>query len=696
MRGAGPQELALDRSASAAQWVIAPLGGVGPTTVSFGITVEGAYVAALGVAGAGLLLLVVAVELLRPRRPAGPEPSGAPRPARPRPPATPGAAQGRPPRAHPRHRRLALVAVLLAGGCQLPEPSTEATATLARTKVSLTAAELPALYASYDGRRARALRAAGPPAYRDGPWRAADRGLALAVDRYETAARRVMRLGPGRPPAHTGLRVYAARFDAYPMWAMVAARTPGRRPGGARAGPRLGDLAVAGGGADRRHRRPAGGRPSHHAADRARPRRRDRRAGRLARLPHRRATRTGCVVDDASRAWRRAMADLGSRAIFRDWEVRARAVGGPVRVVSVADGRLAVVALRVATRLRGRPDLAVRWNPPYGRLRAGRGGVLVVDELAVGLVHLPDRGRPDAGRHDLQRGSGRSALIRASRARRLSRRTTASTTSMPPLGEASACSSSGRLVTRRCGVRVAAHRLARSTSCGVPKRVLERLGVLVGPLLQHAEDRAAVVVDDHDREVGPLLAGAEDQAGRVVQEGHVAHQGQRAGAARTAQGGADRGGDGAVDAGEAAVGDDLAPVAHGVARDHQVQVADRAGGADVEQPAGRQRPADRPGHLVRREVGLGGQQRGRAGGPPTGRPRATPPARPGRRAPPRTGRPPGRPGTGAPTRSRAARSDTTSTSSRPSSRVTGRDSVGWPATTTRSMRSPSSLPSSSR
>ena len=88
------------------------------------------------------------------------------------------------------------------------------------------------------------------------------------------------------------------------------------------------------------------------------------------------------------------MADLGSRAIFRDWEVRARAVDGPVRVVSVADGRLAVVALRVATRLRGRPDLAVRWNPPYGRLRAGQGGVLVVDELAVGLVHLPDRGRP--------------------------------------------------------------------------------------------------------------------------------------------------------------------------------------------------------------------------------------------------------------------------------------------------------------
>ena len=39
----------------------------------------------------------------------------------------------------------------------------------------------------------------------------------------------------------------------------------------------------------------------------------------------------------------------------------------------------------------------------------------------------------------------------------------------PPLGLASACSSSARSVTRQCGVRVAAHRLARSTPWGVPK-----------------------------------------------------------------------------------------------------------------------------------------------------------------------------------------------------------------------------------
>ena len=249
MTGTGPQELALDRSTSAAQWVIAPLGGTGPTTVSFGVTVEGAYLAALGVAGAGLLLLVLAVELLasptpptppslagpgarprRPHRPCGPRRS---RGAGARPP--PGRPQGRPPRPPhpqppPRTTAATLAVVLLASGCQLPEPSTQEAATLARTKVSLTEDDLPALYASYDERRARAVRRAGPPAYREGPWRAADRGLALAVDRYETAARRTLGLGHGRAAAHTGLRVYAARFDAYPMWALVAARARGGDP----------------------------------------------------------------------------------------------------------------------------------------------------------------------------------------------------------------------------------------------------------------------------------------------------------------------------------------------------------------------------------------------------------------------------------------------------------------------------------
>lgn len=393
MSGPGPQELALDRSASAVQWVIAPLGGVGPTTVSFGITVEGVYAAALGTAGGGLLLLVLAVELLRPR--------GSRRPSRrtlrarrTRRAARQGGARKAPrPGRRTRTAALSLAVVLVAAGCQVPRPSTEAAATMARTKVSLTEAELPALYASYDRRRAKAVAASGPPAYRVGPWRRADRGLALAVDRYETATRRVMALGPGTAGEHTGGRVYAARFDAYPMWAMVAARTPGGDPEvhvlvrDSVTAPWLleartdvtGDL-------------PEPGRPTTLPTGAAREAARGARDAWAAFLT--RGDEQGLQVDAASRAWRTAMSDLGSRTIFRDWEVDATAVDAPVRVVEVADGRLAVVALRVVTRLRGRPDLAVRWNPPYTRLRAGRDGVLVVDELAVGLVHLPDRGRP--------------------------------------------------------------------------------------------------------------------------------------------------------------------------------------------------------------------------------------------------------------------------------------------------------------
>ena len=123
------------------------------------------------------------------------------------------------------------------------------------------------------------------------------------------------------------------------------------------------------------------------------------------------------------------------------------------------------------------------------------------------------------------------------------------------------------------------------------------------------EDRPAVVVDDHDREVRPRLVGPEDQPVGVVQERHVAHQRDGARAVRPAQGGADRGGDGAVDAGQAPVGDHLAAFADGVGAGHQVEVADRAGGADDEQALGRQGAAHRARDLVRRQFGLGGEQR---------------------------------------------------------------------------------------
>ena len=52
------------------------------------------------------------------------------------------------------------------------------------------------------------------------------------------------------------------------------------------------------------------------------------------------------------------------------------------------------MALRVTTRLDGRPDLMVRWAPPYGKYRPSAGGVLSFADVAVGVIHLPSKGEP--------------------------------------------------------------------------------------------------------------------------------------------------------------------------------------------------------------------------------------------------------------------------------------------------------------
>ena len=64
------------------------------------------------------------------------------------------------------------------------------------------------------------------------------------------------------------------------------------------------------------------------------------------------------------------------------------------RVVEVADGELAIVALRVTTHLDGRPDLRVQWAAPYGRYRPAKNGRLSFADLAVGIIHLPAKGSP--------------------------------------------------------------------------------------------------------------------------------------------------------------------------------------------------------------------------------------------------------------------------------------------------------------
>ena len=148
---------------------------------------------------------------------------------------------------------------------------------------------------------------------------------------------------------------------------------------------------------------------------------------------------------------------------------------------------------------------------------------------------------------------------------------------------------------------------------------------------------------------------------------------------------ADRRGDAAVDPGEAPIGVD----GRRCGRDpSQVQIADRAGRTDEQdvalvegrpQPRGQHRPTEF--RLARQQlIELGDATRRR----PPARHRARPDPRPRRRRP-------RRPRSMPPVRGRSSpASELTminSRSRRASSRATGRDSVGWPKTTIRSIPS---------
>ncbi len=159
--------------------------------------------------------------------------------------------------------------------------------------------------------------------------------------------------------------------------------------------------------------------------------------------------------------------------------------------------------------------------------------------------------------------------------------------------------SSGRLSTRQCGVRVAAHSAARSTWWGVPKSRSNESAYAGTALLERREDRPAVVVGHHDREVGARLVGSDHQAVAVVQEGDVAEQRECPRGRGPPESRSDRRGDRPVDAGQAPVADHQPPVADPVPRHHQVEVAHRVRGADEEQPARREGAGDRTGHLLR-------------------------------------------------------------------------------------------------
>jgi hypothetical protein len=391
MSGAGVEELTLDRGSSAAQWVIAPLSRVGPTTVSFGITVHGIFTWALAAFGVGALALLLCVEvLLRSRRRPPKAPArtvSASLPATPIPPTPAG-----------KHRAqrtaLAVTLVLSLAGCTFEDllPAPRQSAELASTKVALSRAELPALLESYDARLRTAIQAARPPRYRPDKWHLADRGPALESDLFGTRVGKLTRLGRRSVPTHVGVEVFSGRFESYPMWSLVASKV-GRETRVdlfTRASVRAPWLRQAGTTLSRDL--PDPGRPARLPSG-------DEAAAATAAWRDYLQSGAGddrLTLDQDSRAWRDNIADLGSRAMFRGYTVSVEPAGrsGLSRVVEVDDGALAIVALRLTTRLDGRPDLKVRWAPPYGKYRHSAGGVLSFADIAVGVIHLPSQGSP--------------------------------------------------------------------------------------------------------------------------------------------------------------------------------------------------------------------------------------------------------------------------------------------------------------
>ena len=119
--------------------------------------------------------------------------------------------------------------------------------------------------------------------------------------------------------------------------------------------------------------------------------------------------------------------------------------------------------------------------------------------------------------------------------------------------------------------------------------------MLRAALFELVEDAPAVVVRDDDHEVGSRLVGADEQSVVVVQEGQVAHEGQRRASSQRLmrQGGAPRGGHQAVDPVGAPISDHAQAIAP--AGDH-LDLADRPRGSHEHQGVVRGPVPDLGGH----------------------------------------------------------------------------------------------------
>jgi len=215
--GTGTQTLSLTVDGLAPpRFVIVPVGGEGPTTVSFGATIDGLFVAALAVATAGVFLLLLALAWMlfsRHRRNAWR-----------RQPVMP--AQNIP--KAPTYRRLAVPVVLsgllVTSGCGTLPAKVDY---VPPTKVALASPDVPALWKSIDQRNKAAAKAAGPAKYDATKFSKVLSGPLLDAQLRNTLYDELTRAKKGpRAPHHDPLAVYSGQFDSYPMWALVTMSIP--------------------------------------------------------------------------------------------------------------------------------------------------------------------------------------------------------------------------------------------------------------------------------------------------------------------------------------------------------------------------------------------------------------------------------------------------------------------------------------
>lgn len=231
--GAGEQSLDVALTGDLFTIAVVPVGEPGALSFSIGVTLGGAFLAAVGIAVVGLLL--VAVPLLWRRRAAAGAGAAPTDPSHPlvreggadpdepiHAPSTSTTAEARDAAVN-RAQKLSVLgfvgAVALTGCSSFPQPATLPTEP--PTQVAIQLDDVPAALASYDERN-NAARVLSAGSFDPSGWAAADMGPVLRSDEFDTAYRKAVGTPEAAPPGtHTADAVYSPEFDAYPMWFMM-------------------------------------------------------------------------------------------------------------------------------------------------------------------------------------------------------------------------------------------------------------------------------------------------------------------------------------------------------------------------------------------------------------------------------------------------------------------------------------------